>query len=91
MTLADEGQTILPGEQKYLSSKLFFRDRILVPFAIMLVQITLCVIAWVFAGHMMYKPILLPDYIASWIWDYYSNDISTIVTIISTILAILGS
>ena len=91
MTLTDEGQTLLLGEQKFLSSKLFFRGRILVPFVFMLGQITLCVIAWGFAVIMMHKPILLPDYITSWIWDYYWNDISTIVTIISTILALIGS
>lgn len=91
MTLRDEGQTLLLGEQKYLSSKLFFRDRILVPFAIMLAQIILCVSTWTFAVIMMHKPIPLPDSTASWIWNYHWNDILTIVTIISTFLAILGS
>lgn len=90
MTLGDEVQTLLREKKKHVSSKLFPFNWIPVTPIIMLSQISLCVFAWTFVGIMMHQTIALPDNIAYWIQNH-SSDTQTIVTLLSTILALINS
>ncbi|KAF8549611.1 hypothetical protein OG21DRAFT_1606337 [Imleria badia] len=90
MTLGDEVQTLLSGRKKHVSSEPISRNCISIAPVIMLAQISLCIFAWTFAGFMMHETIALPDNIARWIQNH-SNDTQTIITLLSTILALINS
>ena len=88
VTLGDEDQAFLLGKKKHVSSKLFSYNWTIL--AIILAQISICIFAWAFAGVMMHKTIALPDSAARWVQNH-SSDTQTVVTSVSTILALTSS
>ena len=79
---------LLFGRQNSVSSILLFHDWIHP--AIMLVQMSICVFAWTFAGSMMRTTVPLQDSTATWIQNN-PGDTNVIVTLVSTILGLINS